>query len=385
MRRLLLVLPLLLVTPGARADAPPSSEKKVVAVLPFSSPTEYNLMGRNAQETFVTTLVNTKTLRVVQSSMVLKMLRRHGLRWAGVVDPVLLKATGRWLKADYVLAGKLRYAGDAYVLSVHVMDVQTLETTMAEDVDFRDTGKMRIAVREAAKKIAGTVSGTGDGGSRAGLFLNLDPRAFYDTSDACIRAMGHIVQRYGFHGQVDSVEDEEKTVRVKGSPAGLPPGVPLDLFSDSGIDEPERLTTVTIVRPVAGGYDAIYRTAPDDGIDLGTRVTGEHHRWTVAVGKIEDEAEDNDKLVDRFRQALLEKMSEGEQFQQMEGGSTDALAGLSNRNQRPRTFKTLWQRGVDVVLEGKFYGDPGSRRAHFKIYSTWSGKLLGEPKFETSL
>ena len=31
------------------------------------------------------------------------------------------------------------------------------------------------------------------------------------------------------------------------------------------------------------------------------------------------------------------------------------------------------------------HGGSGSRRAHFKIYSTMTGKLLGEPKFETSL
>jgi len=105
----------------------------------------------------------------------------------------------------------------------------------------------------------------------------------------------------------------------------------------------------------------------------------------VAVGKVVDEVEGHDELVRRFRSALLEKMSEGERFQQIEGGRTDFLASLSNRKLRFRTFKKLWKRGIDVVLEGKFYGDAGSRRAHFKIYSTLTGKLLGEPKFETSL
>ncbi len=124
---------------------------------------------------------------------------------------------------------------------------------------------------------------------------------------------------------------------------------------------------------------------PEDGIELGAKVTTKGHRWVVAVGKVVDEVEDHGELVKRFRSALLEKMSEGVRFQQIEGGYTDLLAKLSHRRQRFRTFKKLWSRGIDIVLEGKFYGDSGSRRAHFKIYSTMTGKLLGEPKFETSL
>jgi hypothetical protein len=105
----------------------------------------------------------------------------------------------------------------------------------------------------------------------------------------------------------------------------------------------------------------------------------------VAVGKIVDEAEDNRKLVERFRSALLEKMSEGELFQQIEGGQTDLLAKLSSRRQRFFAFRKLFDRGIEAVLEGKLYGSVGHRRAHFKLYSTMTGKVLGELKFETSL
>lgn len=371
--------------PAARADVAPPRGKKVVVVLPFTSPTRYNRMGRNAQETFVTRLVQTRKVRVIQGSMVRRMLRKYHLRWTGTIEPRLLRAAGKWLKADYVLAGKLRWGGDAYTLSMHVLDVRTLETTMAEDVDFRDTRKMRVAMRVGAKKIAAVISGRGSGGSRAGLFLNVSPRAFYDTSDACIQAMGAILSRYHFSGSVDETDEETKTVKVKGRGPSLPKGVPIDLYSDSGIDGPKKLATAYVVRKISGGYEARYRMGPEDGIDLGAKATNHKHRWIVAVGKIVDEAEDNQKLVKRFRSALLEKMSEGEQFQQIEGGSTDWLAGKSSRRKRFFAYKALFKRGIEVVLEGKFYGSSGSRRAHFKIYSTLTGKLLGEPRFETSL
>ncbi len=159
----------------------------------------------------------------------------------------------------------------------------------------------------------------------------------------------------------------------------------MDLYSTSGIDEPVKLTTAYVIRKVAGGFEARYRMEAEDGVELGAKVTNRGHRWTVAVGKIVDQVEDNDALVRRFRDALLEKMSEGNQFQQIEGGSTDVLAGLSSRKRRFMTFKQLFKRGIDLVLEGKFYGSSGRRRAHFKIYSTLTGKVWGEPKFETRL
>lgn len=380
---------ILWLSPAARADVEPrSTEKKVVAVFPFTSPTRYNAMGRNAQETFITQLVKTQQVRVIQASLVDRMLRRHGMHWTGVVEPPLLKAAGKWLKADYILAGKLRWGGDAYILSCHVMNVRTLETTMADDVDFSDESKMRIAVRVAAKKIAGTIAGTGGGeggGSASEMFLNTNPRAFYDTSEFCIAAMNAGVGRLSFTGTVESVDEESKTIRVKGAVGHLPEGLPLDVASTTGIDEPTHVTTVYLTRKVAGGLEARYRTAPEDGIELGARVSSTDHKWTVAVGKVEDEVEDNDKLVERFRSALLEKMSEGSKFQQVEGGSTDWLAKLSNRRTRFSAFKELWNRGIDLVLEGKFYGSVGSRRAHFKAYSTMTGKVLGELKFETRL
>ena len=373
---------------SALADVePPPGKKAVVVVFPFTSPSECNCntLGRNAQEAFVTQLVKLQKVRVIHGADVTRMLRRASLAWTGTLDPRVIRAAGTYLKANYMLAGKLRHGGDAFILSAHVANVKTLETTFAEDVDFSDISKMRIAVRSLAKRIAGQMTGTGSGDSKSDLFLNVDPRAFYDTAEACIRAMGYAVSPFRFSGTVESVEEGEKSLRVKGYTGGMKEGLPFDVYSTSGIDEPEKVTTVYLTKKIAGGFEARYRMDPENGIELGAKVTNHKHRWTVAVGKVEDEVEDNDKLVKRFRSALLEKLSEGEKFQEIEGGSTDTLAKLSNRRTRFYTFKELWNRGVDLVLEGKFYGGSGSRRAHFKIYSTMTGKVWAEPKFETSL
>jgi len=374
---------------SGRADVdPPRGRKAVVAVFPFTSPSacNCNTLGRNAQETFITALVKMQQVRVIHAADVGKMLRRRSLHWTGTIDPIVLKAAGNWLKADYMLAGKIRYGGDAYILTAHVANVKTLETTMAEDVDISDLSKLRIGMRSLAKKIAGQISGKGSTDTASDLFLNVNPRAFYDTSDACIRAMAGSLSPFRFTGTVETVDEETKTVTVKGYAGGLKEGVPFDIYSTSGIGDDAKVTTVYLTKKnTGGGFEARYRMPPDDGIELGAKITNTGHKWTVAVGKIEDQVEDNDKLVQRFRAALLEKMSEGDKFQQIEGGSTAVLASLSDRTKRFMTFKALFNRGIDLVLEGKFYGGSGSRRAHFKIYSTLTGKVWAEPKFETSL
>lgn len=372
----------------ARADVMPRrTGKKVVAVLPFSAPHRWSLMGRNAQATFVTQLVKTRKLRVVQATMVRRMLRRRGLHWTGTVDVRLLKAAKRWLKADYLMVGKLRWTGDGYTLSVHVADVNSLETTHAEDVDFKDSRRMRTAVRIMARKIAGVVSGTGSGGSgKAGMFLKVNARAFYDTSNACIRAMKWYLKRFNFSGRVQASDEDSKTITVKGYGARrLKKGVPIDVFDTASIDGKKKIVTGYVTRVRGNLADTKYRMGPEDGVPLSGVANNTNHQWVVAVGKIDDEAEDNKELVKRFRNALLEKMSEHNDFQQIEGSITDYLAKKSNRRRRFFAYRKLFSRGVELVLEGKFYGRRGKRRAHFKFYSTLTGKLFGELKFETSL
>lgn len=389
MKRLgLLTFILLAGLPAAsRADVMPANTgKKVVAMLPFSSPTRYNFMGRNAEATFLTQMVKTRQVRVVEANLVARMLRRRGLHWTGTVDPRVLKAAGRYLKADYLLVGKLRWTGNAYTLSAHVANVRTLETTMAEDVDFRNAGKMRVAVRLLARKIAGVISGRGHKGSKAGLFLNVNPRAFYDTSAACIRAMKYVLNRFNFSGKVAASDEATKTVKVSGYGVHrLRAGVPLDIFDTNGIDGNKKVVTAYVTKVQGGKAVARYRMGPSDGIPLDGVVRNSKHAWVVAVGKIVDEAEDNTALVNKFRSTLLEKMSEGTIFQQVEGSVNDYLAKKSNRKQRFFAYRKLFTRGVELVLEGKFYGSSGRRRAHFKFYSTLTGKVFGELKFETSL
>jgi hypothetical protein len=225
----------------------------------------------------------------------------------------------------------------------------------------------------------------GAGASNAEVFLNVDPRAFYDTSQACIQAMADLVAQLQFTGTVASSDYETKTVTARGPAAHLKEGVPLDVYPAAQVGEPAKSATVYVTRITRTGIEARWRGELAEGIGLAATLTNRDHRWVVAVGKIEDEVENHDELVRRFRDTLLEKMSEGNAFLAAEGASVDVLARLSNRATRVAAFNELFRRGVELVVEGKLYGSAGARRAHFKIYSTLSGRVIGEPTFETSL
>ena len=149
MKRSVCVVFSFLVLCGAAPQARAQTKKKVVVVLPFTSPTRYNLMGRNAQSTFITALVKTRKLRVIQGAMVRKMMRRYRLRWAGTLDPRLMKAAGSYLKATHVLAGTY-WMSYAKALDVFPYEERVWNTHEVQPIN--DHGYARDVPPDAIKK-----------------------------------------------------------------------------------------------------------------------------------------------------------------------------------------------------------------------------------------
>lgn len=364
-----------------------SNKKKVVALLPFTSPTQYNILGRNAESAFVTALVKTRQMKVIQASIVKRMMKRKGLHYTGTVEPALLKAAGRWLKADLLLSGNLRYTGDGYTLSVNATNINTLETTLAEDVDFPNSRKMKQAIRLMARKIAGQISGRGHAAKSSDLFVNTNAKAFYRTADICLGALNYRLGRHRFSGKIAAADESKKTITISGYGVHrLRPGLPINIIDSSSLDEGENKVVTAYIEKIKGGKAiATYKMAPSNGIPLDGLATNRNHRWAIAVGLIVDEVENNKALTKKFRQTLLEKMSEGTAFQEVESSINDQLAKQSHRHKRFFAYRKLFNRGIEFVLEGKFYGTSGNRRADFKLYSTKTGKVFDQIKFDTRL
>lgn len=382
------LLALMAVAPAASADKP------VIAVLPFGSPNDHNLgnMGRNAKPTFVTELVKSGKVRVVNEKMMQKAVKRFERQMTGLVDQKNAKQIGKFLNADYVLAGKLSFTGDAFTMTVHVTNVESLEIEFADDVDFRNASKFRVAVRTAAKKIVAAVTGEGRAKGKHEAFLNIDARDFYDAADACIASLSRLgIWRY--EGTVDEELDSKK-VHVKLSHGTLNEGMPLQVFEEGLGDNDKPIGVIYVIEPDDSGRGFIAKWIKEKDkskkkrgdFGLGARVSNANYKYRIAIGPIEDEAEDNTALVDAFRDKLIEKLEESDKYIAKSGGViTETVMGLGRGETKKKNLTKLHKLGVDFVVTGKFIGSPGKRRADFKVMSAMTGKVWKTFKFETRI
>jgi TolB-like protein len=371
-------------------------EKKVVAVLPFASPNDHSLgkMGDNAQPTFITELVKSKKVKVVDEKRLGDAVKRFARDMTGIMDQSKVKQIGKFLKADYVVAGSLSFTGDTFTMTVHVTNVETLELEMAEDTDFRDIDKMRIAVRANAKKIADLVSGGSGGASgKHEAFLNIDARHFYDTAEACIDALKGL-DAWRYEGEIDEEDADAKTVHVKMKHGRPKAGMPLQVFEEGLGENDKSIGVVYVVEPdeKGAGFVAKWIKEKDKSkkkkgdFGLGARVSNARYKYRIAIGKLEDEAEDNIQLVEMFRDKLIEKMEESSNFlAKADSDVARAAVDLGRGSARKEKLEELHKMGVDFLLEGKFIGSPGSRRADFKVISAATGEEWGKLKFETRI
>jgi hypothetical protein len=119
---------------------------------------------------------------------------------------------------------------------------------------------------------------------------------------------------------------------------------------------------------------------------LGARVSNAKYKYRIALGKFDDEAEDNAQLVEMFKDKLVEKMESSTNFEpKTESEVIQTANDLGHGSARKDKFKKLHSLGVDFLLEGKFIGSPGRRRADFKVFSAATGEEWGTLKFETRI
>jgi TolB-like protein len=392
LRLLALFLPILLSAPHVYAA---DDGRKVVAVMKFGSPNDHSLgeMGRNAQPTFITELVKSKKVRVVDEKRMQNAVKRFEKSMTGLMNQKNVKQIGKFLNADYILSGQISYTGDAFTMTVHVTNVETLELEMAEDVDFKDVEKFRVAVRTEAKKIADQISGTQSAAGKHEAFLNVDARSFYDTAEACINALRGL-DGWRYEGEIDSEDPDAKTVHVKMRSGSPKAGMPLQVF-ESGMGENDKPIGVVYVSEPddsGAGFVAKWIKEKDKSkkkkgdFGLGARVSNAKYKYRIALGKLDDEAEDNVQLVEMFKDKLFEKMDSSKSFEAKSGSDIARLTSdLGHGSQRKDNLKELHHLGVDFLIEGKFIGSPGRRRADFKVYSAATGEEWGTLKFETRI
>ena len=380
---------------GALTATEARAEKPVVAIFPIKSPNNHNLglMGHNAQPLFVTQLVKSGKVRVVNDALMKKAVKRFELEMGGLFDTKKIRRVGKWLKVDYIVTGQISWGGDGFTMTVHVTNIETLQVEMADEIDFRDIPKFKRAVRAAGQKIAGVISGEGGASKKSTAFLNLDARAFEDTADRLINTMEGL-KSWRYEGEIDDEDRGKRKVHVKLRYGRPKPGTPLQVFEE-GLGENDSLIGVLYVVENDDGRSGFVarwikekdkRKRKRGDFGLGARVSNDKYKYRISIGRIEDLAEDNAALVEMFREKLEDALSEKRMFKSRNNSKFKAIAlDLGRGGTRKKNLKKLHKLGADFLLEGKFIGDPGRRRADFKLISTVTGEVWGNLKFETRI
>ena len=374
----------------SQADA----AKPVIAVLPFASPNRGNLgaMGRNAQPTFVTQFVKSGKVSVVNERVLQRAMRKARYAKRGVVSKEKAQELGKLLKADFLLSGNLSFVGDSFTMTTQLTNIKTAEIVLADDVDFRNRRKFRLAVRSSAQRMLALITGESRAEKSHEKFLNIDAKQFYDTADRCLNSLkGLGIWRY--EGEIDEELDGRK-LHVKLRRGNPKPGMPLQVFEEGVGTNDKPIGVVYVLEPdeMGSGFVAKWIKEKDKSkrkrgdFGLGSRVSNARYKYRIAVGNLIDEAEDNEALVKMFKEKLLESLEESERFIGKSSGKVeDILSDLGRGKTKKKNLKRLHKLGVDFVVQGKFIGDPGRRRAVFKVISTMTGSSWGKLKFETRI
>lgn len=366
-----------------------AADKRVVALVPFEGPPQslYRDLPTSAMESFSTQLIESKKVKVVERQKLDRIFKEHELNLSGFIDPATIKkALGRGLAVDFLIMGRISDSGDGLMLNARLVNLETSEIEIAKEVPFRDVSALRVAVKSLSKQFLAEISGEQSKESAAEAFLNTDPKHFYAAAEALSDELSRLA--IVIEGEVSDVDTGSKrvTVDLRSNGGELPPGSKVEVFRDE-VGNKKRVAELFVVEHQAGDKTAVcsyLKSGKGNKVQLGDTVSAKQYKWHVVLGPIVDEAEDNEKLVARFKDTVAERLADLPNFVYAKDEGVEQALGLW-ASQRDKAAAKLFELGVDVVVTGKFIGRPGDRRTDFKVYSTHSGKLRHEAKFDTRL
>lgn len=379
-----------LLTTGLLPAAAHAADKRVVAIVPFEAPrsVQGRDLGTSAMESFSTQLIESKKVRVVERNKLDRVFKEHELNMSGFVDPATIKkAIGKGLAVDFLVMGRISDTGDGFSLSARLVNLESSEIEVAKEVPFRDVSSLRVAVKSLTKQFVAEVMGETASESAAETFLNTDSKHFYAAAEALadeLSRMSTLVE-----GEVSDLDTSAKrvTIDLKTNGSEIPPGTKLEVFRDD-VGSKKRVAELFVVDHQAGEKTAVcsyLKSGKGSKVQLGDTVSSRQYKLRVALGPMVDEAEDNEKLIAKFKDTVGERLSDMANFSFARSEEIDALLAKWGSGNREQTAAELFKLGVDVVVTGKFIGRPGDRRTDFKVYSAHSGKIRHEAKFDTRL
>jgi hypothetical protein len=225
------------------------------------------------------------------------------------------------------------------------------------------------------KKYAKT-GAIGDSAGKTEEMMMIDSRALRDASETIIAILERTVPRV--RAEVEEVNTYAETIKVKVRGRGWA-GMKLKVVRDD-----EEIGWLFLKKKGSGSMEA--GTLDDmSSFEEGDIGSSEEFTPKVAVGFIEDEDEDNEKMVEMFKDGLLKEMSEADKIEPVDDSKVDKILQKMGDKTRKKYLEKLFKKGVDLLIVGRFSGESGNRRIDFEVLSTFDGKRVTKIKYNSRL
>ncbi len=107
-----------------------------VAVVPFDAKGEGKQFADAVTETMITKLVNLRRFKVIERSVIDKVMKEQKFQSSGIVDDKTAVKLGKVAGADAIIVGSILITTGTGKFSARVIDVETSETIVAEEASI---------------------------------------------------------------------------------------------------------------------------------------------------------------------------------------------------------------------------------------------------------
>jgi TolB-like protein len=326
-----------------------------------------------------TRIVETGSFRVVSREQMKKIMREHEMGMTGLSDPANAKILGQFLQADLLMATEVTCHPNMVEFNITLIDVETAEMVWAKNYNMKNLKKVNRALKDIAKllkKYAKTGS-IGDSAGKSEELMMIDSKALRDASEAIISVIEHTIPAVTAVVEDVNVYDESIKVKVRGGKAWA--GLKLKVDRDG-----EEIGWLYLKKKGKGKLEAGTNDEMS-AFEEGDKASSEEFTPKVAIGYIEDEDEDNEKMVDMFKEGLIKEMSEADRIEPVEDSKVDKILQKMGKKTRKKYLAKLFKKGVDLLITGRFSGESGNRRIDFEVLSTLDGKRVTKIKYNSRL
>jgi len=322
-------------------------------------------------------IVESGAFRVMNREQMAKILKEHEMGMTGLSDPSSAKVLGQFLQVDLLLGTEVLCHPNFVEFVVSLIDIETTEIVWSKTYQMENLQKVNRALQDIAgllKKYA-TTGAIGEKGKGEDLMM-INSKALRDASEAIVENIARSIPN--INAKIEEVNTHSDTIKVKVSTQAWA-GLKLQVKRDD-----EEIGWI-FLKEVGPGSVKAGTQGEISSFEEGDKAISKDFKPKVAVGFIEDEDEANDKMVEMFTEGLQKELKQADRIELADDSDTEKALQKMGKNVDKKSLEKLFQKGLDLVITGRFSGGQGNRRIDFEVISAFDGKRITKIKFDSKL